>query len=75
MDITEVQKELVMLRKNNEVLHHCWQEAQKRANASQKRCVNLIEDISKRDARISELEQKLCEIEFHLNPHDEERVA
>ena len=71
MKSVEIIKENKMLRQHNEVLHNCWQDAQRRANSSAARCMNLIADISVRDARIQELEEKLCEVEQHLNPTEE----
>lgn len=71
MDIQALQQENVVLKQHTEVLHHCWQEAQKRAETSRLRCQTLIEDISKKDVEIKRLEQRIREYEAHLNPIEE----
>ena len=70
-NIEQLRRENKTLLQQNEQLHTCWGEAQKRASVSANRCINLIADISERDARIKELEQRLREIEQHLNPSEQ----
>lgn len=59
MGQAELLQENITLKQQNEVLHSCWCDAQSRASSSANRCMNLLADISKKDARIAELEQ-LC---------------
>lgn len=61
-------KETKRLERENEVLRHCWEDAQKRAETSQKRCLNLISDLSFRDGLILELQREVAELRAHLNP-------
>lgn len=71
MDIQALQQENAVLKQHTEVLRHCWQDAQKRAETSRLRCQTLIEDISEKDAEIQRLGQRIKEYEMHLNPSEE----
>lgn len=67
-NITFLRQEIVKLERENELLRYCWQDAQRRAEQSQKRNLNLINDISLKDGQIMTLRREVETLSKMLTP-------
>lgn len=67
-NVTELRRQIKRLEQENEVLRHCWQDAQRRAEQSQKRNLTLINDISLKDGEIMALRREVETLSKMLTP-------